>query len=276
MGSTRSSKPILPPEIILFIIDCLRNDPSALAACGLVGRSWVSRSRYHLFHTLKLRETRDAMVPRFLELLNPTDSTHSTFPSGVRHIILDQVVRSNLEATSIPLSHSLISHLSEPTFDNVDALTILMHNGVIPMLSATLLSSVFRNITSLVLQKLKYEEISPVFITLSSFPALEILDFSAALPPGPPMRVTTPRISPMASYLQSPPQLRSLKLSCSHSQSIYRWLSSPHQDLPNLKELELSDTYEEPQYLGPLFTKLGSVLEALSLTFNSSPPNCKP
>lgn len=142
MQSIRPFRPTLPSEIILSIIDCLRDDPSTLATCGLVGRSWVYRSRYHLFHTLKLREERDAMVSRFLELLNPTNTIGSTFPFGVRHVILDQVVGSGLEAKSIPLSDSLISHLSEPTFCNIDALTILMHDGVISPPSATLLSSV--------------------------------------------------------------------------------------------------------------------------------------
>lgn len=47
------------------------------------------------------------------------------------------------------------------------------------------------------------------------------------------------------------------------SQAMYHWVSSPHQELPDLKRLELMDTYraELTEYLGSLFATLGSGLE---------------
>ncbi|KAH9949729.1 hypothetical protein B0H21DRAFT_87890 [Amylocystis lapponica] len=48
----------LPSELCDRTIDFLWDDHSALAACALTCHSWLPRSRYHLFFTVKL-ETRD-------------------------------------------------------------------------------------------------------------------------------------------------------------------------------------------------------------------------
>ena len=39
----------LPPEILDLIVDHLRNEPAALKACCLVSKSWIPRTRNHLF-----------------------------------------------------------------------------------------------------------------------------------------------------------------------------------------------------------------------------------
>ena len=41
--------PSFPPEILDFIVDHLRDEPTALKACCLVSKSWVSRARRNLF-----------------------------------------------------------------------------------------------------------------------------------------------------------------------------------------------------------------------------------
>ncbi|KAF9780884.1 hypothetical protein BJ322DRAFT_1082222, partial [Thelephora terrestris] len=46
--------PLLPPEILDLIADCLHGDTSALKACSLVSKSWISRARRHLFAQLTL------------------------------------------------------------------------------------------------------------------------------------------------------------------------------------------------------------------------------
>ena len=44
----------LPPEILDLIIDCLRDEQTALEACCLVSKSWVPRIRKHLFIDITL------------------------------------------------------------------------------------------------------------------------------------------------------------------------------------------------------------------------------
>ncbi|KAF9642961.1 hypothetical protein BDM02DRAFT_3104213, partial [Thelephora ganbajun] len=42
-------KPHLPPEILDYIVDFLYNEPETLKQCCLVSKSWVPRTRKHLF-----------------------------------------------------------------------------------------------------------------------------------------------------------------------------------------------------------------------------------
>lgn len=275
MGSKHQSNAALPLEIIITIIDYLHDDPPTLAACALVERSWVYCSRSHLFHTLKLRSKNDSMETRFLQLLNPPDTgqggpTYPTFRLSVRHLVLDQLIWQKRFGThSVPLSHSLITHISGSNFPNINTLTIQMGLKSIPTPSATLLSSTFRNITSLILLQLVYEEISPVFILLSGFPVLETLEFYAKLPPWSFKHDDDTAGFPDSGFLRPvSSRLCSLKLNCYSTESVYHWLSSPHQELSNLRCLKLVDSFEESnEYIEPLFAKLGSVLEDLKLRF---------
>jgi len=45
----------LPPEILDLIIDHLHDEPTALKACCLVSKSWVPRTRRHLFALVEFR-----------------------------------------------------------------------------------------------------------------------------------------------------------------------------------------------------------------------------
>jgi len=45
----------LPPEILDLIIDHLRDEPTALKTCCLVSKSWVPRTRKHLFALVEFR-----------------------------------------------------------------------------------------------------------------------------------------------------------------------------------------------------------------------------
>jgi len=47
----------LPPEILDIVIDHLHDEPTALRACCLVSKSWVPRSRTHLFAHVELTDT---------------------------------------------------------------------------------------------------------------------------------------------------------------------------------------------------------------------------
>ena len=46
--------PPVPQELVERMIDLLRSDIGALQACCLVNKTWVSRSRYHLFYQVEI------------------------------------------------------------------------------------------------------------------------------------------------------------------------------------------------------------------------------
>ena len=46
----------VPPETCDVIIDHLHDDPDALRACSLVSKSWINRSREHLFNEIEFQD----------------------------------------------------------------------------------------------------------------------------------------------------------------------------------------------------------------------------
>ena len=56
---TMMSNPSLPPEILDCVIDLLHDEPETLKQCCLVSRSWVPRTRRHLFADVKFRSASD-------------------------------------------------------------------------------------------------------------------------------------------------------------------------------------------------------------------------
>ena len=49
------SKPYLPPELLDHVVDNLQVTKDALESCCLVSKSWVSRTRKHLFAHVRFR-----------------------------------------------------------------------------------------------------------------------------------------------------------------------------------------------------------------------------
>jgi hypothetical protein len=56
---TTTSRPSLPLEILDHIVDLLQDDSQALHQCCLVSKSWISRTRKHLFAGIKFRSNED-------------------------------------------------------------------------------------------------------------------------------------------------------------------------------------------------------------------------
>ena len=55
------TNPHLPPEILDYTTDLLRNEPNALRNCCLVSKSWVPRTRKHFFSHIRFRSPIDLM-----------------------------------------------------------------------------------------------------------------------------------------------------------------------------------------------------------------------
>ena len=65
------SEPRLPPEISDYIVDLLHDQPETLKQCCLVSKSWVPRTRKHLFGTIAF------------QLLDDLTAWKETFPDPV-------------------------------------------------------------------------------------------------------------------------------------------------------------------------------------------------
>ena len=57
--------PHLSPELVDQVIDHLKDDPKALAACSLVSREWVRRSYHHRFEKLSLSSASSRCIVAF-------------------------------------------------------------------------------------------------------------------------------------------------------------------------------------------------------------------
>ena len=70
----------LPPEIRDFIVDSLHTEPETLKQCSLISKSWVLRTRKHLFKTITISKESDleAWKGTFPDLANsPAYHTHT-------------------------------------------------------------------------------------------------------------------------------------------------------------------------------------------------------
>ena len=76
----------LPPEILDLIVDHLHDQPATLRACCLVSKSWVPRSRTHLFAHVKFSEkSAERWMKTFPDPLNsPTRYTRTLTIQGLQ------------------------------------------------------------------------------------------------------------------------------------------------------------------------------------------------
>ena len=70
--NTPMSRPRFPPEILDHIVENLHNDPGALTQCCLVSKSWVPRTRRHLFAHIEFWSNRLKMWEKTFP--DPTNS----------------------------------------------------------------------------------------------------------------------------------------------------------------------------------------------------------
>ena len=84
----------LPQELIEAIIACLHNDRKALAACSLVGHSWLPCSRYHQFRKVSVKDDRisvftqmNAANPHIASRIQELTLTSSSEPARTQPIL---------------------------------------------------------------------------------------------------------------------------------------------------------------------------------------------
>ncbi|KAJ7613755.1 hypothetical protein DFH06DRAFT_1484577 [Mycena polygramma] len=134
--SNRNSHPGLPPEVVDVIIDHLASDMEALRNCTFVARSWLPRSRHHLFHHLVIPLSRLRRFLRRCEAVGPA------------------VVSLTFQASAGPWNH-VAAKLCEKA------------------LSGTFMS--YTSLTSLSIDGLHFSVFSNLAQLLAAFPRLETI-----------------------------------------------------------------------------------------------------
>ena len=81
------SNPPLPPEILDYIVDNLHDEPEALQNCSLVTKSWVPRTRKHLFADITFSS------PKRLESWKRTFPDPSSSPAYHTHTLSVQCLQ---------------------------------------------------------------------------------------------------------------------------------------------------------------------------------------
>lgn len=105
----------LPQELIDSVIDEFRNDAGSLRICSLVSKSWVYRSRKHLFATVHLPT---CLLRKWLERIPTNPITLSNPHSQVRSLSLQPAV----PCTPFCIPKAFVGHLS--SFTEVSKLAI--------------------------------------------------------------------------------------------------------------------------------------------------------
>ena len=78
--------PSLPPEIHNLIIDHLYDEPNTLNACCLVSKSWIQRTRKHLFAVVKFGLLRRSVASWRKTLSGPYELSCSPYTDSIRPI----------------------------------------------------------------------------------------------------------------------------------------------------------------------------------------------
>jgi len=107
------SNPYLPPEILDYIVDLLHDNPNALKDCCLLSKSWIPRTRKHLFAEVGL------LTERHLESWKKRFSDPSTSPAhfakSLRVGCARAITAADAEAGSWLRSFAHIVHLEVET-----------------------------------------------------------------------------------------------------------------------------------------------------------------
>lgn len=117
----------VPTDIIEVVVDHLYDDKPTLAACTLVSRAWLRRSRFRLFKSVTYRAPSDGSgFTPFLDFLRSSPALASL----IRELILDGTIpvdipssTDNQEPQDRDKDHEIISHSS--LIDILDSLPAL-------------------------------------------------------------------------------------------------------------------------------------------------------
>lgn len=123
----------LPPELVDEIIDYLHHNIRALKACSLTHRTWLPRSRYHLFRALRFRKFgvdafRLSSAPEIAQYVREVTVEGNMYSEVGKSILVDmgKVESLHLEASKIHFTdvHRGLCQSHLPVFPMLKELTL--------------------------------------------------------------------------------------------------------------------------------------------------------
>ena len=187
----------LPLELEEYIIDCLQDDKFALLACALVCHSWIARAQSHIFHEVRLSDSRADGFAQVLE----------TSPHIARYVRVCRVKAMGLRYKN------LMSVF--PMLDNVQQLHISAFRPGMPAIE--LLAASCSSITSLSLRSCLFVTANEIFTFLAALRRLDSLEIHDS------GLLVSPR-APQHILKTSGPELRLSYLKFSSCSDILPWI----------------------------------------------------
>jgi hypothetical protein len=254
LAQTTMSNPSLPPELLDYIVDFLRDELVPLKQCCLVSKSWVPRTRRHLFSIVGFESQED--VDTWKKAF-PDPSNSPAHYTRILKMRCFQVVAEEdvVEGGWIPtFPHAMRMQL------NYDGLAVV---GPEPEISLAPFSKFSPNLKSLSLKCFFHPRLQ-VFNLIRSLPFLEDLTLVGCAPakdddgqdgPHPAVSSISPRLTGTLEFL---PVGRA-------AVTVRRLLDLPHGI--HFRTLKLSWSKEEDhRYLMELVVNCSDTLENLDIT----------
>ncbi|KAJ7484406.1 hypothetical protein FB451DRAFT_1232430 [Mycena latifolia] len=248
----------LPPELFDIIIGQARDDIHVLTTCGLVCRSWLASSRYHIFQAINV-SLHPRNVQTFIELVIHPSSTFRPYIRSLE-LLSSNVLDGSFDAQWLdpPVINTLASLpcVTEMLIQNIQ------WGRMNPTTKSALLAG-FQALTHLELWAAHFDSVSHLVQLVCSKPLLQILGFDDLAWEDPSFETPT---DPSQCI---PGSLHSLRLSNCYKRDILDWLVS-HDSLPPIHHIHLGSVYPEDTHsIGRFLQRLGSDLLTLQLEFSS-------
>ncbi|KAF7352675.1 hypothetical protein MVEN_01233300 [Mycena venus] len=242
----------LPQELVDAILDYLASDFRSLKTCSLVCRSWLPRSRFHLFQTCTLLPQN---ILGFSDLLHCPDCTflrHAHTIKATRYYWHPNDPIFNEVAPSLPRLANV------RTVEMMLSIKLYLAGARVDAFFRTGFVTAFPQVTRLILTCNFDGTLAPLVDTICFFSALEELHINMVFGV-----LTTPSCSAL------PPQmLHYLELSGDAQGVILAWLNA-FNHLSNVDSLTLRTTVKGPSQREDVRTalqKLGGAIRHLEIT----------
>jgi len=169
----------LPPEILDFIVDHLRGDPASLKTCCLTSKSWIHRTRKHLFVHVEFRVFGPRLESWTKAFPDPTNSpAHHTRTLSIYHPRLIKAAHADTISSFCGVVHL---DMNAGRWSN-ECVTLVPLQGLSPVLRSLCLITALPD--------------SEIFGFICSLPLLEDLEFRSLGRVQRDGRWTTPLTSP--------------------------------------------------------------------------------
>ena len=241
--------PQLPPETLDLIVDNLSDEPTTLNACCALSKSWVTRTRRHLFHRIEF----SSKIP--IGLWTETFPDPSNSPAHYTRVLLLYGLTTIAAAGThaLPWVHSFDQivelQVNTTVFLDYNDVSLASLRGLSPTLKSLSLSC-----ASIPLSKL--------LNLICSFPLLQDLG----------LRLFFPTDDPAADGWEAPSNSPSLTGSL-HLSGEIRSVTRQLLDLPNglhLAKITMACRIELADSARDLLLKCSDTLESLDFSFYSS------